>query len=129
MTVCVFILGMREKGRKAGELAAAANQSAARTLEKVLGLSLRVANTSGDLSRVNATVQETNDLLRSSTMTSTSVGLLSPLKACSLLIGREPGGTRRQNANVLPCRFPLVKERGPGNCTLPVCEFFMYSGV
>lgn len=82
---------MREKGRKARELAAAANQSAARTLENVLGLSLRVVNTSGDLSRVNATVQETNDLLRSSTMTSTSVGPLPLLKACSLLIGREPG--------------------------------------
>lgn len=71
MTVRVFILGMREKGREARDLAAAANQSAARTLEEVLGLSLGVVNTAGDLSRVNATVQETNDLLHNSSMTST----------------------------------------------------------
>ncbi|XP_026645287.1 laminin subunit alpha-1 [Microtus ochrogaster] len=66
--------GLREKGRKARELAAAANQSAARTLEEVLGLSLGVVNTSGDLSRVNATVQETNDLLHSSSMTTLLAG-------------------------------------------------------
>ncbi|XP_041500327.1 laminin subunit alpha-1-like [Microtus oregoni] len=66
--------GLREKGRKARELAAAANQSAARTLEEVLGLSLGVVNTSGELSRVNATVQETNDLLRSSSMTTLLAG-------------------------------------------------------
>lgn len=67
-----FILGMREKGRKARELAAAANESVVKTLEDVLALSLRVFNTSEDLSRVNATVQETNDLLHNSTMTSKS---------------------------------------------------------
>jgi hypothetical protein len=82
---------MREKGRKARELAAAANESAVKTLEDVLALSLRVFNTSEDLSRVNATVQETNDLLHNSTMTSMSVVLLPVLKACSLLIGRELG--------------------------------------
>ncbi|ERE84378.1 laminin subunit alpha-1 [Cricetulus griseus] len=66
--------GMREKERKARELAAAANENAMRTLENVLGLSLRVVNTSADLSRVNATVQETNDLLRNSTMTTLLAG-------------------------------------------------------
>lgn len=82
---------MREKVRKARELAAAANESAVKTLEDVLGLSLRVFNTSEDLSRVNATVQETNDLLRNSTMTSMFAVLLSALKACSLLMTRELG--------------------------------------
>lgn len=76
-----FILGMREKGRKARELAAAANESAVQTLEDVLSLGLRVFNTSEELSRVNATVRETNDLLRNSTAASTSVALLSVLKA------------------------------------------------
>ncbi|XP_051046860.1 laminin subunit alpha-1 [Phodopus roborovskii] len=66
--------GLREKGRKARELAAAAKESAAKTLEGVLGLSLRVVNTSADLSRVNATVQETNDLLHNSTMTTLLAG-------------------------------------------------------
>ncbi|XP_021041837.1 laminin subunit alpha-1 isoform X1 [Mus caroli] len=66
--------GMREKGRKARELAAAANESAVKTLEDVLALSLRVFNTSEDLSRVNATVQETNDLLHNSTMTTLLAG-------------------------------------------------------
>lgn len=82
---------MREKVKKARELAAAANESAVKTLEDVLGLSLRVFNTSEDLSRVNATVQETNDLLRNSTMTSMFAVLLSALKACSLLMTRELG--------------------------------------
>lgn len=82
---------MREKVRKARELAAAANESAVKTLEDVLGLSLRVFNTSEDLSRVNATVQETNDLLRNSTMTSMFAVLLPALKACSLLMTRELG--------------------------------------
>ncbi|XP_052049480.1 laminin subunit alpha-1 [Apodemus sylvaticus] len=66
--------GMKDKGRKARELAAAARESAVRTLEDVLGLSLRVFNTSEDLSRVNATVQETNDLLRNSTVTTLLAG-------------------------------------------------------
>lgn len=80
---------MREKSRKVKELAVAANETAARTLEDMLGLSLRVFNTSEDLSRVNATVQETKDLLHNSTMTSMSVALLPVLKACSMPIGRK----------------------------------------
>lgn len=80
---------MREKSRKVKELAVAANETAARTLEDMLGLSLRVFNTSEDLSRVNATVQETKDLLHNSTMTSTSVALLPVLKAYSMPIRRE----------------------------------------
>lgn len=91
MLVLAFILGMREKGRKARELATAANESAVKTLEDALGLSLRVFNTSADLSRVNATVQETKDLLRNSTMTSTSVVFLPLWKAFGLLFGRERG--------------------------------------
>lgn len=87
MLTHLFILGMREKSRKVKELAVAANETAARTLEDMLGLSLRVFNTSEDLSRVNATVQETKDLLHNSTMTSTSVTPV--LKACSMPIGRE----------------------------------------
>ncbi|XP_055466158.1 laminin subunit alpha-1 [Psammomys obesus] len=66
--------GMREKGRKARELAAAANESAARTLENVLGWSLKVLNTSEGLSRVNATAQETKHLLHNSTVATLLAG-------------------------------------------------------
>uniref|UniRef100_A0A8C5LLU5 Laminin subunit alpha-1 n=1 Tax=Jaculus jaculus TaxID=51337 RepID=A0A8C5LLU5_JACJA len=61
--------GLKSKGNKTKELAASANQSATRTLRNVMGLSQRVFNTSEDLARVNATLEETNELLQNSTMT------------------------------------------------------------
>lgn len=67
-----FISGVRGKGTKVKELATAANQSAASTLKDVVGLSQKLLNTSADLSRVNATLQETNKLLQYSSMTSMS---------------------------------------------------------
>lgn len=75
-TVCMlayeFISGVRDKGTKIKELAISANQSAASTLKNVVGLSQKLLNTSTDLSKVNATLQEANELLRDSSVTSTS---------------------------------------------------------
>nr|KAF6422584.1 laminin subunit alpha 1 [Rousettus aegyptiacus] len=62
--------GARDKGTKIKELAITANQSAASTLKNVVGLSQKLLNTSMELSRVNATLRETNKLLQdSSTIT------------------------------------------------------------
>ncbi|XP_058532986.1 laminin subunit alpha-1 isoform X2 [Ochotona princeps] len=61
--------GVRDKGSKTKELATSANQTAMSTLKDVVGLSQKVFNTSTGLSRMNATLQETHDLLRDSTMT------------------------------------------------------------
>ncbi|XP_044239068.3 laminin subunit alpha-1 isoform X2 [Ursus arctos] len=66
--------GVRDKGTKVKELATAANQSAASTLKDVVGLSQKLLNTSTDLSRVNATLQETNKLLQDSSMTTLLAG-------------------------------------------------------
>ncbi|XP_039701762.1 laminin subunit alpha-1 isoform X1 [Pteropus medius] len=60
--------GARDKGTKIKELATSANQSAAGTLKNVVGLSQKLLNTSTDLSRVNATLRETNKLLQDSSM-------------------------------------------------------------
>ncbi|XP_029420162.1 laminin subunit alpha-1 isoform X2 [Nannospalax galili] len=65
---------VREKGRKAKERASSANESAIRTLKNVLRMSQRVLDTSAGLSRVNATLQETNELLHNSTMTTLLAG-------------------------------------------------------
>ncbi|XP_045637894.1 laminin subunit alpha-1 isoform X1 [Ursus americanus] len=65
---------VRDKGTKVKELATAANQSAASTLKDVVGLSQKLLNTSTDLSRVNATLQETNKLLQDSSMTTLLAG-------------------------------------------------------
>lgn len=67
-----FIAGVRDKGTKIKEVALSANQSAASTLKNVVGLSQKLLNTSTDLSRVNATFRETNELLWDSSMTSMS---------------------------------------------------------
>lgn len=67
-----FISGVRDKGTKIKGLAESANQSAASTLKSVVGLSQKLLNTSTDLTKVNATLQEANDLLRDSSMTSMS---------------------------------------------------------
>ncbi|XP_077756139.1 laminin subunit alpha-1 [Canis aureus] len=61
--------GVRDKGTRIKELAISVNQSAANTLKNVVGLSQKLLNTSTDLSRVNATLQETNQLLQDSSMT------------------------------------------------------------
>ncbi|XP_006761995.1 PREDICTED: laminin subunit alpha-1 [Myotis davidii] len=66
--------GVRDKGTKIQELATSANQSAASTLKNVVGLSQKLLNTSTDLSKVNATLQEANELLRDSSMTSLLAG-------------------------------------------------------
>lgn len=67
-----FISGVRDKGTKIKGLAISANQSAVSTLKNVVGLSQKLLNTSTDLSKVNATLQEANELLRDSSMTSMS---------------------------------------------------------
>nr|XP_035961897.1 laminin subunit alpha-1 isoform X1 [Halichoerus grypus] len=61
--------GARDRGTKVKELATSANQSVASTLKNVVGLSQKLLNTSTDLSRVNATLRETNRLLQDSSMT------------------------------------------------------------
>nr|KAF6422583.1 laminin subunit alpha 1 [Rousettus aegyptiacus] len=64
--------GARDKGTKIKELAITANQSAASTLKNVVGLSQKLLNTSMELSRVNATLRETNKLLQDSSTISMS---------------------------------------------------------
>ncbi|XP_032166436.1 laminin subunit alpha-1 [Mustela erminea] len=66
--------GIQGKGTKVKELAASANQSAASTLKDVVGLSQKLLNTSTDLSRVDATLRETNRLLQDSSMTTLLAG-------------------------------------------------------
>ncbi|EPY79313.1 laminin subunit alpha-1 isoform 1 [Camelus ferus] len=66
--------GIRDKGTKIKELAASANQSATSTLQNIAGLSQKLLNTSTDLSRVNATLRETDDLLRDSSVTTLLAG-------------------------------------------------------
>lgn len=72
MLVYKFISGIRDKGTKIKKLAISANQSAVSTLKNVVGLSQKLLNTSTGLSRVNATLRETNKLLQDSSMTSMS---------------------------------------------------------
>ena len=67
-----FISGVRDKGAKIKELATSANQSTMSTLKNVVGLGQKLLNTSSDLSRVNATLRETDKLLRDSSVTSRS---------------------------------------------------------
>jgi hypothetical protein len=86
MLVYTFILGGRDKKSKTKELAMSANQSAVRTLRDVVGLSQKLFNTSADLSRMNATLRETHELLRDSTATSTSVGSLPVTDVCTVQI-------------------------------------------
>ncbi|KAM7125254.1 laminin subunit alpha-1 isoform 2-T3 [Molossus nigricans] len=66
--------GVRDKGTKIKELARSANQSAWSTLKDAVRLSQKLLNTSTDLSRVNGTLQEANELLRDSSMTSLLAG-------------------------------------------------------
>uniref|UniRef100_A0A8C9AUH6 Laminin subunit alpha-2 n=1 Tax=Prolemur simus TaxID=1328070 RepID=A0A8C9AUH6_PROSS len=66
--------GVGDKGARTKELAASANQSAASTLRAVVGLSQKLLNTSTGLARVNATLRETNELLRDSTVTTLLAG-------------------------------------------------------
>ncbi|KAM5218754.1 laminin subunit alpha-1 isoform 1-T1 [Hipposideros larvatus] len=66
--------GVRDKGTKIKELAISANESAVSTLNNVVGLSQKLLNTSTDLSRVQAMFQETNELLRDSSMTTLLAG-------------------------------------------------------
>ncbi|XP_066103211.1 laminin subunit alpha-1 [Saccopteryx bilineata] len=66
--------GISNKGTKIKELAISVNRSAVSTLKNVVGFSQKLLNTSTDLSRVNATLRETNELLRDSSMTSLLAG-------------------------------------------------------
>ncbi|KAB0405420.1 hypothetical protein E2I00_018925, partial [Balaenoptera physalus] len=66
--------GVRDKGAKIKELATSANQSAMSTLKNVMGLGQKLLNTSSDLSRVNATLRETDKLLRDSSVTTLLAG-------------------------------------------------------
>ncbi|XP_026264666.2 laminin subunit alpha-1 [Urocitellus parryii] len=66
--------GVRVKGTKTKELAMSANQSALSTLKDVMGLSQKLFNTSTGLSRMNTTLQETNELLQDSTVTTLLAG-------------------------------------------------------
>ncbi|XP_024619438.1 laminin subunit alpha-1 [Neophocaena asiaeorientalis asiaeorientalis] len=66
--------GVRDKGAKIKELATSANQSAMSTLKNVVGLGQKLLNTSTDLSRVNATLRETEELLRDSSVTTLLAG-------------------------------------------------------
>lgn len=68
-----FISGIRDSGTRIKELALSANQSAESTLKNVVGLSQKLLNTSTDVSKVNATLREANELLRDSSMTSMSM--------------------------------------------------------
>ncbi|XP_058133366.1 laminin subunit alpha-1 isoform X2 [Dasypus novemcinctus] len=79
--------GVRDKGIQTRELAMSANQSAAGTLEAVSGLTQMLLNTSAGLDRVNATWQETSELLRDSS-------------EATLLVGRKVKDMETQ-ANVL----------------------------
>ncbi|KAL1287376.1 LAMA1 [Ovibos moschatus] len=87
--------GVRDRGAKVKGLAMSANQSATSTLKNVMGLSQKLLNTSTDLSRVNATLQETDELLRDSSMT-------------TLLAGRKVKDVETQ-ANLLLDRLKPLK--------------------
>ncbi|XP_058412658.1 laminin subunit alpha-1 isoform X1 [Diceros bicornis minor] len=66
--------GVKDKGTKIKELATSANHRAASALKNVVGWSQKLLNTSTDLSRVNATLQETDRLLRDSSMNTLLAG-------------------------------------------------------
>ncbi|XP_039074653.1 laminin subunit alpha-1 isoform X2 [Hyaena hyaena] len=66
--------GVKDKGTKIKELATSANWSAASTLKNTVGLRKELLNTSTSLSKVNATLQETNKLLQDSSMTTLLAG-------------------------------------------------------
>nr|XP_036864248.1 laminin subunit alpha-1 isoform X1 [Manis javanica] len=66
--------GVRDRGTEIKELAISANQSAVSTLKNVVGWSQKLLNTSNDLSRVNATLRETDKLLQDSSMTTLLAG-------------------------------------------------------
>ncbi|KAB1258488.1 Laminin subunit alpha-1 [Camelus dromedarius] len=120
--------GIRDKGTKIKELAASANQSATSTLQNIAGLSQKLLNTSTDLSRVNATLRETDDLLRDSSVTSRSWSpfpfgksascvhslvsslppTFSPLPILALLAGRKVKDAETQ-ANLLFDRLKPLK--------------------
>nr|XP_020733720.1 laminin subunit alpha-1 [Odocoileus virginianus texanus] len=87
--------GVRDRGAVVKDLAMSANQSATSTLKNVMGLSQKLVNTSTDLSRVNATLQETDKLLRDSSMT-------------TLLAGRKVKDVETQ-ANLLLDRLKPLK--------------------
>lgn len=82
MLVYTFTLDTRDKGAKTKELATSASHSAVSTLRDVAGLSQELLSTSASLSRVNATLQETHQLLQDSTMASMSVPFLPVMTIC-----------------------------------------------
>lgn len=67
-----FVLGVRDQVTRSKELADSASQSTARAAQKVEGLSHKLLDTSANLAGLNATLQETQGLLRDSTVTSMS---------------------------------------------------------
>lgn len=108
--------GIRGKGTKVKELAASANQSTASTLKDVVGLSQKLLNTSTDLSRVDATLRETNRLLQDSSMTSTSwfpfpagKPMLWDFQLARCTMGSLWQTASLRNKNVLMSRFAFIR--------------------
>lgn len=110
MLVYQFISGVRDKGTKIKELALSANQSAASTLKNVVGLSQKLLNTSMDVSRVNATFQETNQLLWDSSMTSMSRSSFQLGKSASYNFDLA-------KRTVVPCSHTAFQKKKPQKCT------------
>ena len=112
-----------------------ANQSATSTLKNVMGLSQKLLNTSTDLSRVNATLQETDELLRDSSMTSRSWSpvLLGTFAPCHVSWPRAHGCSQTailNNKNVATSGFAFKKEeKGLGYCLGLVHVFYIYQNV
>lgn len=128
MPVYEFISGVRDRGTEIKELAISANQSAVSTLKNVVGWSQKLLNTSNDLSRVNATLRETDKLLQDSSMTSMS-GSAAPLGKSALSHLGLPSvqwapcsqTAFPKNGNALMSGFTFIKkEKGLGYCVLLV---------
>ncbi|XP_006891492.1 PREDICTED: laminin subunit alpha-1 [Elephantulus edwardii] len=87
--------GVRDRGTRARQVATFASQSAASTLNNVVGLSQKLLTTSATLSSMNATLQETSGLLLSSS-------------EAALLVGRKVKDAETQ-ANLLFDRLKPLK--------------------
>ncbi|XP_021120891.1 laminin subunit alpha-1 isoform X2 [Heterocephalus glaber] len=73
-TLRVIPEGARDQAAGSKELAESASQSAARAVQKVMGLSRKLLDTAAGLARVNATMQETQGRLRDSAVTTLLAG-------------------------------------------------------
>lgn len=112
-----------------------ANQSATSTLKNVMGLSQKLLNTSTDLSRVNATLQETDELLRDSSMTnrSWSLVLLGKFLSCYVSWPRAHGCLQTailNYKNVATSGFAFIKEeKSLGYCLGLVHFLYIYQDI